>query len=734
MQTVQLSVDERAVAVAVIDLADRPMNVITAQLEADLAAVIERVAADAAIRGLVITSGKKNGFIGGGDLMDFVDVYGRDSASQVFERARHWNLLFRRLETMGKPVACAISGLALGGGLELALACHFRVLSEDHRAVVGLPEVSVGLLPGGGGTQRLPRLIGIAKALPLLLEGTRLGPREALELGLVHAVLSPAELVSAATSWVLAHPDVKQPWDVKGFAVPGGAGCLAPHATASFQAGTSRIAEKTQRNYPAPLAILSCVFEGTQVSIDTGLRIESKYFAKLLTGAVARNLMRTLFINKNAADKLSRRPRGIAKANAARIGVVGAGMMGAGIAYVAAVAGMEVTLLDESQPQAERGLERLQALRTKALERGHLDAQQDESAARRVTAGVAYDRLGGCDLVIEAVFESCDVKCEVFRRLQSAVNTRCVIATNTSTLAVTGLATCTARPADFIGLHFFSPVERMPLVEVIKGNMTSDETLARALDFVAQLRKTPIVANDSPGFFTSRIFGTYVDEGMAMLAAGIDPVLIENAARMAGMPTGPLAICDEVTIELQLRVHEQARADNLAPRFQRLTAINVVKVMVQEQGRIGRRGGGGFYDYHPNGSKSLWTGLRQLFPVATAQPEAAVLSKRFLTIQALETTRCLDEGVIEHPADADLGSVLGIGYPTWTGGVLSYIETVGLNSFVADCERFADTVGPRFAPGAAMIARATSQTPFYGESGETRDLRAKAVPRSCGHQ
>jgi 3-hydroxyacyl-CoA dehydrogenase / enoyl-CoA hydratase / 3-hydroxybutyryl-CoA epimerase len=714
MHTIQFSVGADGVAVAMIDVVDRSMNVVTPQFEADLAAVIEQAAADPAIKGLVITSGKANGFIAGGDLLDFVGVYGRDSVTEVFERAHRWNVLYRRLETFGKPVACAINGVALGGGFELALACHFRVLSEDRKAVVGFPEVTVGLLPGAGGTQRLPRLIGIAAALPLLLEGKALTPKQAVDIGLVHALLPSDALQAAATAWVLANPAARQPWDVKGFTVPGGVGCLAPHAVESFQSGTSRIAQKTQRNYPAPPAILSCVFEGTQVPIDTALRIESKYFARLLTGAVARNLMRTLFIHKGAADRLARRPAGVPTHRARRIGVVGAGMMGAGIAHVAASAGIEVVLLDETQARAEAGRERSRILLLKAIERSQMDSARAELISGKITPATEYELLRGCDLVIEAVFEDRKIKCGVLSRVQSAVSPECVVATNTSTIPIVSLGENLERPNALIGLHFFSPVERMPLVEVIRGKRTGDTTLARALDFVAQLRKTPIVVNDSPGFFTSRVFGTYVDEGMAMLKEGIDPVLIESSACMAGMPTGPLAICDEVTIELQLAVHKQAVADGLPLAFQRLIAIDVVDKMVNTLGRIGRRGAGGFYEYAANGKKYLWPALREQFPVADSQPTVTELMQRFLSIQALEAVRCLEESVVSDPADADLGSVLGIGFPTWTGGTLSYLETVGLDVFVAQCDQFAKTIGSRFAPSPALRERARGNSQFYG--------------------
>ncbi|MFP5307583.1 MAG: 3-hydroxyacyl-CoA dehydrogenase NAD-binding domain-containing protein [Gammaproteobacteria bacterium] len=712
MDTIRVEVDSDGVALAVIDVPGKPMNVLTPALEDALSLLIERVRGDAAIKGLVITSGKSNGFIAGADLKDLVTAYGRETAQQAYARSQKLSGIYRRLETCGKPVAAAINGLALGGGLELALACHYRVLSDDRKAVVGLPEVKVGLLPGAGGTQRLPRLIGIAQALPIMLDGNPLPPARALELGIVHA-LQPAErLVDAAKRWVLTSPAAQQPWDAKGFRVPGGAGCLAPHAIESFQIGTSRLARQTQRNYPAPLAISAAVFEGTIVPIDTALRIESKYFAKLLTDPVARNLMRTMFINKGAADKLARRPASVPKAPVRKLGVVGAGMMGAGIAHVAAAAGIEVVLLDATQAQADKGKAYSAQLLAKDVERGRTTQEKANAQLARIVATTDYARLAGCDLVVEAVFENREVKREVTQKAAAVLGADAIFASNTSTLPITGLAKAYPRQTQFIGVHFFSPVERMPLVEIIKGKATGEAALAKALDFVAQLRKTPIVVNDSPGFFTSRVFGTFVDEGMAMLAEGVEPALIENAARMAGMPVGPLAVTDEVTIELQLKVHEQAVADRLPKPFRRLTAIDVVRKMV-ELGRIGRRGGAGFYDYPAGGRKQLWSGLRELFPPKARQPDVDELRLRFLMIQALEAARCVEEGVIEHAEDADLGSILGIGYPSWTGGVLSYIETVGLQRFVDDCERMAKRLGARFRPSPALRARAAAGAGFY---------------------
>lgn len=714
MSTIRFDLGADGVAVLTIDVPGRPMNVLTLEMMADLGRAIERASADDAVKGVVLTSGKPNGFIAGADLKDLVRAFGRETLADSYVRSQQLSGLLRRLETFGKPVAAAINGLALGGGLELCLACHYRALSDSSKAVVGLPEVKVGLLPGGGGTQRLPRLIGIAKALPLMQDGNPIAPAQALSLGIVQALLPAAELVAHCRAWVLANPQTRQPWDDKSFRIPGGSGCNAPHAADTFQAGTSMLMRATRRNYPAPLAISAAVFEGTIVPIDVGLRIESKYFAKLLNGPVARNLIRTLFINKGAADKLDRRPHNIAKSAVRKLGVLGAGMMGAGIAHVAAKYGIEVVLLDSTQQQAERGKQHSATLLEKELARGKTTAERVTAQLGRIQATTDYAALADCDLVVEAVFENREIKGDVTRKAAAVLGAEAVFASNTSTLPITGLAQAYPRPQQFIGLHFFSPVDRMPLVEVIRGCDTNDATVARALDLIAQLRKTPIVVNDSPGFFTSRVFGTFVDEGMLMLQEGVDPVRIENAARIAGMPVGPLAVTDEVTIELQKKVYEQAVADKLPQRFRRASSMPVVEKMIA-LGRIGRRAGAGFYDYR-DGQKRLWPGLAEHFPVAARQPAVEDLEQRFLIIQALETARCVEEGVISHAADGDLGSILGIGYPSWTGGALSYIETLGLSQFVERCLVLSKRHGARFRPSKWLLERAAADHSFHSEA------------------
>ena len=716
MENLTWHVDADGVALVGIDVPQRSLNILTPALQDELAGLFEQLAVDAAVKGVVLHSAKARGFIAGADLKQLVLAFDQGiDRVQARAQSRQLQALTRRIETLGKPVACAIGGLALGGGLELALAAHYRVLQDSPEAVVGLPEVSVGLLPGGGGTQRLPRLIGIAQALPLMLEGKPVRPEKALALGIVDALAPREELIARARQWVLDHPQAQQPWDRRGWKPKDAA--TAPFASGPYTATVARLHASCGENLPAPLAIISCVAEGMAVGIEAGLRIESNYFARLLTDPVARNLIRTQFINKGAAARLVRRPAGVPASSVQRLGVVGAGLMGTGIARVAAQAGIEVVLIDADEATAQAALQRLTLLLDKDVARGRLDEQGRAALLGRIQATADYAALAQADLVVEAVFEDRQVKQAVMERIAAVVGPDTVLASNTSTLPITGLAAGFPRPQQVIGLHFFSPVERMELVEVIRAGQTDDLTLARGLDFVAQLRKVPIVVNDSPGFFTSRVFGTYVDEGFLMVREGIAPALVENAARAAGMPVGPLAVADEVSLGLQIKVNRQAIADGLDERFQRGAAIDLVHTMVDVLQRPGRRGGGGFYDYPVEGGKHLWPGLADHWPLRTDQPALSELRLRFLTIQALEAARCVEEGVVSEAADADLGSVLGIGYPAWTGGVLSYIDTRGLTAFVADCDRLADDWGERFRPSAWLRQRASDGQYFHGKAG-----------------
>ncbi len=714
---INITIDADGIATLTIDQPDRSMNVITPGLTAELATAIDRVLTDNAIKAAVITSGK-SGFIAGADLKGIVDIYASGiTAPELLEAVSRYSRLLRRLETGGKPFAAAINGIALGGGLELCLACHFRVLTEDPKAVIGLPEVQVGLLPGAGGTQRLPRLIGIQPALELMTRGTHVAPDKAKALGIVQALAAPDAVLHTAKRWLRESPNAVQPWDQQQFRWPGGAGALDPAVQQTFTIGSALIAEQTRHNYPAPIAILSAVHEGSLVPFDAGLGIEARYFTGLLMNPVYRNMTRTLFINKGAADKLVRRPADVPKSRVTRLGMLGAGMMGAGIAYVSARAGMDVVLLDSTPAAADKGREHCRSLLQKRVERGQASAQEMDAILARIHPTVDHADLHGCELVIEAVCENREIKADVTRRAEAVIPDTAIFASNTSTLPITGLAAASRRPASFIGLHFFSPVDQMPLVEVIVGRDTSEQTLARALDYVQQIRKTPIVVNDSRGFYTSRVFMTYVNEGMAMLQEGVLPALIENAGKQAGLPVGPLAVHDEVSLELSAKIYEQTRAD-LGDQYQGPSAIAVALKFV-ELGRKGKKAGKGFYEYpaEKGARKFLWPGMADIYPPAAVQPAVEELKTRLLYIQALETVRCLDEGVITDAADADIGSILGWGYPAWTGGTLSFIETVGLPAFVAECDRLAAACGPRFQVPDSLRARAARNETFHPQPG-----------------
>jgi len=710
--TIQYAVDQDGIALLTIDLPGMPMNVLTPELMEDLTTLTQKAAADETVRGIVITSGKK-AFIAGADIKDMVTAYDRGiSHKEAAEFSYELNATLRKMETCGKPVAIAINGLALGGGLEVCLAGHYRVLANDAGAVLGFPEVNIGLLPGAGGTQRTPRLIGFRNAATMILQCRNQKPEKALEMGLVHELAPAAEVVERARRWVLDVGEFEQPWDKKGFKIPHG-GLMHPGTAQTFMVGNALVAKNTKHNYPAPISAQSAIFEGCSTSFDAGLKIESQYFGKLLAGPVARNMMRSLFVNKGKADKLARRPEGIEKSKVKKLGVLGAGMMGAGIAFVSAKVGIEVVLLDTSQENAERGKAYSEGLLKKAIERGRSTEEKAAALLSLITPTTSYHDLQGCDLIIEAVFESKALKADVTAKTEAVVPETCIFASNTSTLPITGLAEASERPEQFIGLHFFSPVDKMPLVEIILGEKTNDEAIARSLDYIQQIRKTPIVVNDSRGFYTSRVFSTFTAEGINMLAEGVKPALIENAAKMAGMPVGPLAVTDEVTLELAHKIGKETAAA-LGQEYPADESQRAIQKMVEDLDRKGKRFGKGFYDYPEDATKHLWPGLGEQFPVSKTQPELDELKKRLLTIQALETARCVEEGVVTHPEDGDIGSIFGWGFPPYTGGTISYIDTVGIQNFVAECDRMTEDYGDRFKVSDWLRKRAENNQPFYG--------------------
>jgi 3-hydroxyacyl-CoA dehydrogenase / enoyl-CoA hydratase / 3-hydroxybutyryl-CoA epimerase len=698
------------IAVIAWNMIERSMNVLNGASIARFSAAVEAAITDAAVKGVIITS-KKRDFLAGADLTEL----GRDAdAASLSAFTARFHALMRAIEKSGKPFCAAINGTALGGGYEIALACHRRIAADDPRIRIGLPEVTIGLLPGGGGTQRLPRMIGIRAALPLLLEGRKLDPAKALAAGLVDQVVPAERLLEAARHWLLTEgpQNAVQPWDRKGFKIPDG-GVFSPKGQETFVAGNALLHEKTWGNYPAPRNIASCVYEGLITDLDTGLKIESRYFVNCALSSEARNMIRSLFFSIGEANKLAARPKDVPEQRYSRIGVLGAGMMGAGIATVSAEAGIEVVLLDTSLAQAEKGKAAARAILDKRVEQRRLGAAERDAALARLHPTTRFDDLRGAELVVEAVFEDRKVKAEVTRQAEAVLAATAIFASNTSTLPITGLAEASARPENFIGLHFFSPVERMQLVEIIRGRRTSDACLARAMDYVRRIGKTPITVNDSRGFYTSRVFGTYVGEGLTLLGEGVLPALIDNAGRMAGMPVGPLALADEVSIELMHKVRKQTRAD-LGKDYRGNAASDaVIDLMVEKLGRIGKKAGKGFYDYPAEGRKRLWPGLAQHFKPLAAQPGVGAVKQRLLYVQSIETARCLEEKVVLAPRDADVGAILGWGFPPFLGGTVSQMHSIGLDRFIAECDRLAQLHGDRFAPPRLLRDMAASGQAFY---------------------
>lgn len=718
MKNFTIAVEADGLADIRFDVPGRKMNTFTAEAVADLAVVSDRVRTDDAIKCVLIQSGKAGSFCAGADLDDLLDDLGRPLDDDRVARLDRLGLMgraLRALETCGKPVAVALEGLALGGGLELALAAHYRVAAEDERIQLGLPEVTIGLLPGAGGTQRLPRLTGIAAGLPLLLEGKSVGVAKAMAMGLVDALAPIGEAAAMARAWLRsADADATARWDRKGFVVPDG-GPSSPSANQAIAMALGATRKATAGNYPAPPAILKCVYEGLQVPIDAGLRIELRHFVSTLATPQARAMARSLFLSPRALVKGAARPEAPAFVPA-KAGVLGAGMMGAGIAYVQARAGIKTVLVDVSQEAAERGKDYSRRLLDKALKRGLSDQGAADAVLGRIEPVTDFAALAGCDLVIEAVFEDRAVKADVVRRAETHLAAKTLIASNTSTLPITGLATASRAPERFIGLHFFSPVDRMKLVEVIVGEHTDDLTLAQALDYVRKIGKTPIVVNDSRGFYTSRCFATYVYEGVEMLVEGIPATIIENAGRMSGMPRGPLELFDDVALDLDVKIRAQTRAD-LGDAYQRPAMADLVDVMVTEHDRLGRKNGKGFYDYPDGAAKILWPGLADLAPARRSDEDPQALlaeaRRRLLYRQALEAARCMDEQVLKDPRSADVGAILGWGFAPWSGGPMSLIDMIGAGRFVDDCDVLAAQVGQRFAPPSSLRRMAEQGRRFY---------------------
>lgn len=721
MQTIRYELLDAAdgkVALITFDEPDSSVNTMCRQWQADLGEATARVLADRAqLKGVVLASAKTS-FFAGADLKATMRLTPAD-APTAFGDIERMKQHFRTLETLGIPVVSCLNGAALGGGWEVALVGHYRIAVDNQRIQFGLPEVTLGLMPGATGITKMTRMLGLMGAQPYLLEGKLFNPREALELQLVHElVATPEQLLPGALARIATHPHSVQPWDDKNHRMPGGTPAN-PKVAAALSVAPAMLKKTTRGRYPAPEAILATMVEGAIVDYDTALRIESRYLARLMTGPVARNMINTFFFDMNAIKSGQSRPGQSPRYKPQKVGILGAGMMGAGIAWAQASRGIATVLKDVTQEKADAGKAYSAKLSQARVDKGRMEATAQQALLDKITSTADAADLAGCDLVIEAVFESRDLKANVTREAEPQLAEGGFFASNTSTLPITGLAQASRRPAKFVGIHFFSPVDKMKLVEIIRGQETDDETVARAFDYVQALGKVPIVVNDSRGFYTSRTFGTYVMEGAALLGEGVPAALIENAAMQAGMPVGPLAVLDETALTLSVHVLDQTRADYATEgrSYQATAGELLVERMVKELKRPGRAGGGGFYDYPAGGRKQLWPQLRSLFEKAPAADSEVLgvqeIQDRLLYRQAVETARCLAEGVLTSVHDANIGSIFGIGFPAWTGGAMQFIYGTGIEVFLARADELAQRFGPGFALDAAARSAIERFQPRY---------------------
>jgi 3-hydroxyacyl-CoA dehydrogenase / enoyl-CoA hydratase / 3-hydroxybutyryl-CoA epimerase len=714
--------DPDGIATITWDLPDRSMNILTHEGTAELDAALDAALADPAVTGIVITSGKPD-FAGGMDLNIIANMKtaaGDDPARGLFEGVMAVHRLLRKIERAGadpktgkggKPVACALSGVAAGIGTEIALACHRRVMADNPKARIGLPEILIGIFPGGGGTTRLTRMIGLMAAAPLLLEGKMLAPAQAKAAGVIDEVVPPDSLLDAAKAWVRSGPDIVKPWDQKGYKLPGGAP-YSPGGFMTFVGASAMVHGKTQGAFPAARAMLSAIYEGALVDFDTALRIEARWFTHMLMNPSSSAMIRTLFLNKQALEKGAVRPA-VADASVGKLGILGAGMMGAGIATVAAQAGIEVVLLDRDQPAADRGKAHAAAFFDDGVKRKKTTPDKRDAALARISATPDYAALAGCDLVIEAVFEDPAVKAEATRNAEAHLGPDAIFATNTSTLPVAGLATASRDPAAFLGIHFFSPVEKMALVEIIRGPATADRAVAKALDFVRQIRKTPIVVNDARFFYANRCIIPYINEGVRMVAEGVEPALIENAAKQLGFPLGPLQLVDETSVDLGVKIAKATRAA-LGDAYPESPADGVLFALA-DQGRLGRKASAGFYAYDDKGKRTgLWPGLGEHWAPDAEQPQLTEIQNRLAMIQTLEAVRALEQGVLTDIREGDVGAILGWGFMPWSGGPFSWLDMLGAARAVEIADGLAAAHGDRFAPPQLLRDMAARGDSFYG--------------------
>ncbi|WOS63258.1 FAD-dependent oxidoreductase [Sinorhizobium fredii] len=719
----KIETDADGIALVTWDMPDKSMNVFTQEVMDELDAIVDQTTADATVKGVVFTSGKSS-FSGGADLSMIKSMFTlqaeekkkdpANAAQKLFNLVGRMTGLFRKLETCGKPWVSAINGTCMGGAFELSLACHGRVASNSKAVKIALPEVKVGIFPGAGGTQRVPRLTNTQDALQMMTTGSSLTAARAKAMGLVHEVVDPEKLVEAAKAMIKNGLNPVQPWDEKGFKLPGG-GVWTPASAQLWPAASGILRRETYGNYPGAIAILKCVYEGLQVPFDTGLKIEQRYFTEILQTTEAFSMIRSLFVSMQELGKGARRPAGVPKSEFKKVGVVGAGFMGASIAYVTAAAGIPVTLIDRDMEAAEKGKAHSEGLVKDSIGKGRLTKEEGEALLSRITPSADYGDLKDAGLVVEAVFEDRQVKKDVIEKVEAVIAPDAIFASNTSTLPITGLAENSKRPEQFIGVHFFSPVEKMMLTEVIVGKETGDKALATALDYVAAIKKTPIVVNDTRGFYVNRCVFRYIHEAYDMLIEGVPPAMIENAAKMAGMPVGPLSLNDEVAIDLSQKILKATVAD-LGEKAVDPRHMALVNKMVDELDRRGRKNGKGFYEYPAKPAKKyLWPGLKALYPQKPADKiDVEVVKQRFLATIALEAARTIEEGIVTDPREADVGSILGFGFAPYTGGTLSYIDGMGTKAFVAMCNKLAKAYGDHFKPTPLLKEMAEKGETFYG--------------------
>ncbi|HJV60664.1 MAG TPA: 3-hydroxyacyl-CoA dehydrogenase NAD-binding domain-containing protein [Albitalea sp.] len=719
MKTIRYELDAQGIASVTFDEPGSPVNTMCTAWQEDLGELVGQVAKDAAaIKGIVLQSAKTS-FFAGADLKGLMRGSEADAA-RSFEWVERMKKHMRTIETLGKPVVACLNGTALGGGWEVALMAHHRVALDDAKIQFGLPEVTLGLIPGASGITKMTRLLGLMGAQPYLLEGKTFDPQEAHRLGLVHELVSDAgKLRERALAWIAAHPQARQPWDEKDYKMPGGTPA-SPKIAAGLAVAPAMLRKTTRGLYPAPEAALSAMVEGALVDFDTALRIESRYLARIMTGPVARAMTSAFFFDLNAIKSGRSRPKDVPRSRPLKVGVLGAGMMGAGIAWANASRGIATVLKDVSLEKAHAGKAYSEKPAAARVAKGRMDAAAQQALLERVVPTADDADLQGCDLIIEAVFENRALKAQVTQAAEPRLVpppgfSTGVFASNTSTLPISGLAQASQRPDKFIGIHFFSPVDKMKLVEIIRGERTDDETVARAFDYVQAIGKLPIIVDDSRGFFTSRVFGTFVMEGAAMLGEGIPAAVIENAGVQAGMPVGPLAVLDETSLGLAVHVMDQTRADFAAEGrpYEATAGERLVELMVKEHKRAGRAAGGGFYDYPAGGKKTLWPRLKPLFEKPGVAWDMAELKDRLLVRQAVETARCLHEGVLRTVHDANIGSIFGIGFPAWTGGALQFVYGMGIDRFAERARSLAERHGAGFALSEDVIHTLRAHQPVY---------------------